>query len=193
MLQTGCGWEYVSPKSLAYHDDRWCRPVHDDQELFAMLILEGAQAGLSWDTILVKEDEYRRAFDDFDPIAVSQYSESKVAELMMNPGIIRNRRKITAAIGNALAFRKIQEEFGSFDRYIWSFTDGKVIDHHPRTLLDIPTQNELSVQVSKDLKKRGFRFTGPTIIYSYMQGIGIFNDHLETCHCRCQDCSTSNL
>lgn len=179
-----CGWELSSEKMTAYHDLRWCKPEHRDQELFAMLILEGAQAGLSWATIINREENYRKAFDDFDPKKVAAYDEAKVEELMHNEGIIRNRRKIEAAVSNAKAFLKIQEEFGSFDAYIWGFTDGKFIDHHLKTLEEIPTTSELSEKVSKDLKKRGFRFVGPTIIYSYLQGIGVYNDHLESCDFR---------
>ncbi len=179
-----CGWELSSPKMMAYHDTRWCKPEHDDRELFAMLILEGAQAGLSWSTIIEREDQYRRAFDGFDPVTVASYPEEKVEELMQDAGIIRNRRKICSTISNAKAFLKVQEEFGSFDRYIWSFTDGKVIDHHLKSMADMPATSELSEKVSKDLKKRGFSFVGPTIIYSYLQGIGVINDHLEDCDFR---------
>lgn len=180
----GCGWELCSEKMKKYHDERWCRPVHDDQELFAMLILEGAQAGLSWSTIIDREDNYRKAFDGFDPRIIASYDAGKVEELMHNPGIIRNRRKIESTITNAQAFLKIQEESGSFDRYIWHFSDYKVIDHHLKRLEDTPSVTDLSTAVSKDLKKRGFRFVGPTIIYSYMQGIGIYNDHLMSCDFR---------
>ena len=154
MGENRCGWELSSEKMKAYHDHRWCKPEHDDQELFAMLILEGAQAGLSWSTIINREENYREAFDGFDPKIVASYDAAKMEELMQNAGIIRNRRKIEAAVLNAQAFLKIQKE------------------------------SELSERVSKDLKKRGFRFVGPTIIYSYLQGIGIYNDHLENCDFR---------
>ena len=169
---------------ILYHDTRWCKPIHDDKEQFAMLILESAQAGLSWTTILEKEDNYRKAFDGFDPAIVATYDTDKVDELMSNSGIIKNKRKILSAINNAKAFLKVQEEFGSFDKYIWGFTDGKVIDHHLKKLMDMPSQSELSEKISNDLKKRGFSFVGPTIIYSYLQGIGIINDHMDICEYR---------
>ena len=184
MSENRCGWELSSEKMKAYHDHRWCKPEHNDQELFAMLILEGAQAGLSWSTIIDREENYRKAFDGFDPRIVAAYDDQKIEELLQDKGIIRNRRKIEAAVSNAGAFLKIREEFGSFDRYIWSFTNGEVIDHHLQSLEDMPAASELSEQVSRDLKKRGFRFVGPTIIYSYLQGIGIYNDHLEGCDFR---------
>ncbi len=174
----------VSEKFLLYHDTRWCKPEHNDRELYAMLVLEGMQAGVSWNLILNKEDNFRKAFDGFDPEIVAAYDELKVEELMQNKGIIRNRNKIRAAITNAQAFLKVQEEFGSFDCYIWGFTGGKVIDHHLMDDKDMPAKNELSEQVSKDLKKRGFKFVGPTIVYSYLQGIGVINDHWEYCDYR---------
>ncbi|MBO5502864.1 MAG: DNA-3-methyladenine glycosylase I, partial [Lachnospiraceae bacterium] len=142
------------------------------------------QAGLSWSTIINREENYRAAFDGFDPQIVASYDAEKIEELMRNEGIIRNRRKIEAAVLNARAFLEVQKEFGSFDRYIWSFTNGEAIDHHLTRLEDMPATSELSEKVSKDLKKRGFRFVGPTIIYSYMQGIGIYNDHLVGCDYR---------
>lgn len=179
-----CGWELSSDKMIAYHDHRWCKPEHDDQELFAMLILEGAQAGLSWAMIINREDNYRKAFDGFDPKIVASYDNEKIEALMQDEGIIRNRRKILAAVSNAKAFLKIQEEFGSFDKYIWGFTEGKVIDHHLKTVEETPATSELSEKISKSLKKRGFSFVGPTIIYSYLQGIGIYNDHIESCDFR---------
>ena len=169
---------------IKYHDERWCKEVHNDQELFAMLILEGAQAGLSWNTIIEKEENYREAFDEFDPEIVADYDKDKIEELMNNEGIIRNRRKIEAAVNNAKAFLKIQKEFGSFDKYIWGFTDGKVIDNHLKNMKDMPAKSKLSEKISKDLKKRKFKFVGPVIIYSYLQGIGIINDHWEKCEFR---------
>lgn len=184
MAANRCGWKLGSDKMIAYHDRRWCKPEHRDQELFAMLILEGAQAGLSWSTIINREDHYRKVFDGFDPEKVAAYDDTKIEELMHDEGIIRNRRKIQAAVTNAKAFRKIQEEFGSFDRYIWGFTDGKTIDHHLKSVEETPAVSELSKEVSKDLKKRGFSFVGPTIIYSYLQGIGVYNDHIESCDFR---------
>ena len=149
-----------------------------------MLVLEGMQAGVSWDIILRKEDHFRKAFDGFDPQTVAAYDEAKIGELMQDAGIIRNRRKIEAAVTNARAFLKVQEEFGSFDRYIWGFTDGQVIDHHLSDMKDMPAKDELSERVSRDLKKRGFKFVGPVIIYSYLQGIGVINDHWEYCDFR---------
>lgn len=149
-----------------------------------MLVLEGMQAGVSWNLILNKEDNFRKAFDEFDPHIVADYDEQKVEELLQNKGIIRNRSKIRAAITNAQAFLKVQEEFGSFDKFIWGFTDGKVIDHHLSDRKDMPAKNELSEQISKELKKRGFKFVGATIIYSYLQAIGIINDHWEYCDYR---------
>ncbi len=175
---------HVSERFLRYHDTRWCKPEHRDQELYAMLVLEGMQAGVSWNLILNKEDNFRKAFDGFDPKTVAAYDEAKIEELMQDGGIIRNRSKIKAAITNAQAFLKVQEEFGSFDKYIWGFTDGRVIDHHLLDGKDMPAKNELSEQISKDLKKRGFKFAGATIIYSYLQGIGVINDHWECCDYR---------
>lgn len=174
----------ASEKSLLYHDTRWCKPEHRDQELYAMLVLEGMQAGVSWDLILNKEDNFRKAFDGFKPELVAAYDEAKIEELMQNSGIIRNKSKIKAAVTNAQAFLEIQKEFGSFDKYIWGFTDGKVIDHHLLDSKDMPAKNDLSERISKDLKKRGFKFAGATIIYSYLQGIGIINDHWEYCEYR---------
>lgn len=179
-----CGWELSSEKMIAYHDTRWCKEEHRDRELFAMLCLEGAQAGLSWQTIIDREENYRAAFDDFEPEVVAGYDEEKISLLMQNPGIIRNRLKIRSVVTNARAFLTVQEEFGSFDAYIWSFTDGKAIDHHLKSVDEMPATSPLSEEVSKDLKKRGFKFVGPTIIYSYLQGIGVINDHVEDCDFR---------
>ena len=174
----------ISEKFLAYHDTRWCKPEHRDRELFAMLVLEGMQAGVSWNLILAKEENFRKAFDGFDPQIVAAYDDARVEELMQDAGIIRNRRKLQSAITNARAFLKVQKEFGSFDKYIWSFTNGKVVDHHLLDVKDMPAKDTLSERVSADLKKRGFTFVGPTIIYSYLQGIGIINDHWEYCDYR---------
>lgn len=176
--------DQISEKYLAYHDFRWCKPEHRDRELFAMLVLEGMQAGVSWNLILNKEENFRKAFDGFDPKIVAAYDDAKTEALMQDPGIIRNRRKVEAAVTNARAFLKVQKEFGSFDKYIWGFTDGKVIDHHLLDVKDMPAKDALSERVSADLKKRGFKFVGPTIIYSYLQGIGIINDHWEYCDFR---------
>lgn len=180
----GTKGDRISEKYLLYHDTRWCKPEHRDEELFAMLVLEGMQAGVSWELILIKEENFRKAFDGFDPKIVANYDDRKVDELMQDKGIIRNRRKIEAAITNARAFLKVQEEFGSFDKFIWSFTDGKTIDHHLSGIKDMPAKDELSEKISAELKKRGFKFVGATIIYSYLQGIGIINDHWENCDFR---------
>lgn len=174
----------VSEKSLLYHDTRWCKAEHRDKELFAMLILEGMQAGVSWDLILEKEANFRSAFDGFDPKIVAAYDEKKVASLMQDSGIIRNRRKIEAAIENARAFLKVKEEFGSFDAFIWSFTGGRTVDHRLQDGDRMPPKDELSERVSEELKRRGFRFVGPTIVYSYLQGVGVINDHSLTCDYR---------
>lgn len=190
MEKRRCDWSFGtdqlhrSEKMIEYHDTRWCKPEHRDQELFAMLILEGMQAGVSWVLILNKEEAFRRAFDGFDPQIVAAYDEAKVEELMRDEGIIRNRNKIKSAISNAQAFLKVQEEFGSFDKYIWSFTDGRVIDHHLQDGRSMPAKDALSERVSADLKKRGFKFVGPVIVYSYLQGIGVINDHWELCDFR---------
>ncbi len=173
-----------SEKALRYHDTRWCKPEHRDRELYAMLVLEGMQAGVSWNLILEKEENFRRAFDGFDPQIVAAYGEQKVEELMQDAGIIRNRKKIQAAIANARAFLKVREECGSFDSFIWSFTDGKTIDHRLTDGKDMPAKDELSERVSAELKKRGFKFVGATIVYSYLQGIGVINDHCVDCDFR---------
>ena len=186
-LKPRCDWGFTpgevwhNQRMLAYHDERWCKSEHRDKELFAMLILEGMQAGVSWLLILNKEEAFREAFDGFDPVIVAAYTPEKVEALMQNKGIIRNRRKIEATITNAHAFLEVQAEFGSFDRYIWSFTDGQTIDHRLKSALDMPAKDELSERVSRDLKRRGFKFVGPTIVYSYLQGIGVINDHTIDC------------
>lgn len=174
----------VSEKYLLYHDVRWCKPEHRDFELFAMLVLEGMQAGVSWSLILNKEDNFRKAFDGFDPEKVAAYDQQKVEQLMQNKGIIRNRSKINGAITNARAFLKVREEFGTFDNFIWGFTGGKVIDHRLTDIKDMPAKNGLSEQISAELKRRGFKYVGATIIYSYLQGIGIINDHCIYCDFR---------
>ena len=179
-----CYGTKVSEKSLRYHDTRWCKPEHRDGELFVMLVLEGMQAGVSWDLILEKEDNFRKAFDGLDPECVAAYGEEKIEALMQDKGIIRNRRKIMAAIGNARAFLAVQREFGSFDAFLWSFTDGKVVDHRLTDIADMPARDALSERVSAALKARGFRFVGPTIVYSYLQGVGVINDHAADCEYR---------
>lgn len=182
-----CSWA-TNELSIAYHDTDWGVPVHDDRLFFEFLILEGAQAGLSWDTILRKRDAYRTAFDNFDPAKVAKYTEAKRAKLLQNEGIIRNRLKIASAVSNAKAFLKVQKEFGSFDKYIWSFVGGKPIVNKLKGG-DVPAKTEISDAISKDLKKRGFNFVGSTIMYAFMQATGMVNDHLVTCfrHKECQN------
>jgi DNA-3-methyladenine glycosylase I len=166
---------------ILYHDNEWGIPVHDDPKLFEMLILEGAQAGLSWSTILKRRQTYRKAFSNFDPYKVSKYTQKNVNKLLQDEGVIRNRLKIQSAINNAKQFLVIQKEFGSFDAYIWSFVNNKPIKNNYKKLSDIPTSTPLSAKISKDLKKRGFNFVGSTICYAFMQAVGITNDH--TTHC----------
>jgi len=177
-----CEWCLKDEIYLHYHDIEWGVPVHDDQKLFEFLILEGAQAGLSWLTVLRKREAYREAFEGFDPEKVAGYNQDKIFELLNNHGIIRNRLKIEAAVKNAKAFLMIQEEMGSFDRYIWNFVEGKTLQNKFTTLKEIPAETEISRIISKDMKKRGFSFVGPTIIYSQMQATGMVNDHLINCH-----------
>ena len=176
-----CQWAGEDPLSQLYHDTEWGVPLHDDRGLFEFLILEGAQAGLSWMTILRKRDYYRVAFDNFDPAIVARYDERKQAELLVNPGIVRNRQKIASAIQNARAFLDIQGAFGSFDAYIWNFVDGRPKVNAWRSLAEIPTKTAEAQALSKDLLKRGFRFVGPTICYALMQAIGMVNDHTTDC------------
>jgi len=175
-----CDWA-KNDLAIAYHDAEWGAPLHDDRALFEFLVLEGAQAGLSWDTILRKRDNYRAAFDNFDPARVAAYDDKKAAELLENEGIIRNRLKIASAIANAKAFLKVQEEFGSFDKYIWGFIGGRPLDNRLKTSSEIPAKTDISDAVSKDLKKRGFNFVGSTIMYAFMQATGMVNDHLTSC------------
>ena len=167
--------------SIRYHDTEWGVPVHDDRRLFEYLILEGAQAGLSWSTILRKRDAYRRDFDGFDPRKVARYDKRKVAALLADAGIVRNRAKIESAITNAKAFLGVQEEFGSFDAYQWRFVDGRAVQNRRRTVREIPPRSPQSDAMSKDLKARGFSFVGSTIIYAHMQAIGMVNDHVVDC------------
>ena len=176
-----CDWANRSELEQSYHDLEWGVEIHDDRTLFEFLVLEGAQAGLSWSTILKKRVAYRRAFDNFDARKISNYSEKTVSRLLANPEIIRNRLKINTAVTNARAFLKVQEEFGSFDRYIWQFVKGKPIRNSWQTMTDIPASTPESVAMSKDLKKRGFKFVGPTICYAFMQAVGMVNDHVVDC------------
>jgi DNA-3-methyladenine glycosylase I len=175
-----CPWP-VDDLYIAYHDMEWGVPVHDDQTLFEFLILEGAQAGLSWHTVLKKRGNYRKAFDHFDPQKVARYSDAKIARLLANPGIIRNRLKVAAAVKNAKAFLAVQEEFGNFDAYIWRFVEGRPIINTPRSMAEVPARTRESDALSKDLKQRGFTFVGTTICYAHMQATGMVNDHLTTC------------
>ncbi len=175
-----CPWAR-NDLSIRYHDEEWGVPSHDDSTLFEFLILEGAQAGLSWDTILKKRENYRVAFDRFDPKKIAHYDRRKIQSLMSDAGIIRNRLKITSAIQNAKAFRKVQDEFGSFDTYIWQFTNGSPIVNSGRSLSQVPVRTPQSDAMSKDLKKRGFSFVGTTICYAFMQAVGMVNDHLTGC------------
>ncbi len=176
-----CPWCLGSEAYIAYHDREWGTPVHEERMLFELLILEGAQAGLSWSTILNKRDNYRKAFDHFDARKIARYTDSKVARLLADAGIVRNRLKIAAAIQNAKAFLAVQKEFGSFDRYIWAFVGGKPKEHRRRSLKEVPARTAESDAMSKDLSKRGFKFVGSTICYAYMQATGMVNDHLVAC------------
>jgi len=176
-----CPWPGIDEMYIKYHDEEWGVPVHDDRKHFEFLVLEGAQAGLSWATILKRRDNYRKAYDSFDPAKVAKYDEAKVAELLSNAGIIRNRKKIESSINNARLFLEVQQEFGSFDKYIWSFVDFKPVINSWKTLSELPAKTELSDRISKDLKKRGFSFVGSTIIYAHSQAIGLVNDHLVSC------------
>ncbi len=176
-----CAWVGNDPLYIAYHDQEWGVPVHDDRLMFEFLILEGAQAGLSWATILRKRENYRAAYDQFDPAIVANYSEQKVSELLANPGIVRNRLKIVASIQNARAFLAVQQEFGSFDAYIWRFVGGKPLRNAWRTIAEIPSRSPESDALSKDLRQRGFKFVGSTICYAHMQAVGMVNDHTIDC------------
>jgi DNA-3-methyladenine glycosylase I len=176
-----CGWCGKDPLYVCYHDEEWGVPIFEDRKLFEFLILEGAQAGLSWITILKRREGYRKAFADFDPAKVARFTEKRIEKLLQDPGIIRNRLKVRSAVQNARAFQKVQEEFGSFSNYQWSFTEGKPIQNRFRRLSDLPAETPLSRAFSKDLKKRGFNFVGPTIVYAHMQAVGMVNDHLVDC------------
>lgn len=176
-----CDWAGSDPEMIAYHDENWGVPVYDDRMLFEMLILEGAQAGLSWSTILKRRKSYREAFDQFQVGKVSQYDEKKIASLLQNEGIIRNKLKVNAAVTNARCFQEVQQEFGSFSDYIWQFVGGKPMINHWTKQEDVPATTTESDQMSKDLKKRGFKFVGSTICYAYMQSTGMVNDHKTDC------------
>ena len=176
-----CAWVTEDEIYKKYHDEEWGKPLHDEYKLFEFLILEGAQAGLSWLTVLKKRENYRKAFDGFNPEKVAKYDEEKVSVLLNNKGIIRNKLKINSAIRNAQAFLDIQKEFGSFDAYIWGFVNGKPIQNKYMSIKDVPAKTDLSDKISKDLKKRGMNFVGSTIVYAFMQAIGMVNDHTSDC------------
>ncbi|WP_130733465.1 DNA-3-methyladenine glycosylase I [Flavobacterium sp. J27] len=183
-MKTRCAWCEKDDLYRAYHDNEWGKPVYDDPTLFEFLILETFQAGLSWYTVLAKRENFRNAFDQFELTKVAQYTNEKIEALCQDTGIIRNKLKIKAAVTNAQAFIKIQEEFGSFSKYIWGFVDGKPIDNKPQTLKDVPATTPLSDALSKDLKKRGFKFVGSTVVYAHMQATGMVNDHVADCFTR---------
>jgi DNA-3-methyladenine glycosylase I len=175
-----CPWA-KSDAMIAYHDKEWGVPVHNDRVLFEFLILEGAQAGLTWELILKRRDGYRHAFAEFDPVRVARFQSARITKLLDDPGIIRNRLKISSAVANAKAFLAVQKEFGSFDAYVWRFVDGRPIDGRRKAITDIPPKTAESDALSKDLRKRGFSFVGSTICYAFMQGVGLVNDHLVRC------------
>ncbi len=182
-----CDWALRSEEERVYHDREWGVPLHDDRRLFEFVVLEGAQAGLSWTTIIRKREGYRRALHGFDPVKVAAYGEADYQRLLADPGIVRNRQKIRSHIGNARAFLEVQAEFGSFDAYIWGFVDGQPLCNHWRTMAELPASTPLSDTLSKDLKRRGFSFMGSTIVYAHMQATGMVNDHLVDCprHAEC--------
>lgn len=179
-----CSWCEKDDLYRSYHDEEWGKPVYDDETQFEFLILESFQAGLSWYTILSKRDGFRKALDNFDYKKIAKYSDKKVEELMQNPGIVRNRLKVLATISNAQKFMEIQKEFGSFSKYIWDFVGGKPLDNKPKNLKDVAATTEISDALSKDLKKRGFKFLGSTVVYAHMQATGMVNDHIMDCHTR---------
>jgi DNA-3-methyladenine glycosylase I len=176
-----CSWCGDDALYVAYHDAEWGRPVHDDRVLFEFLVLEGAQAGLSWITILRKRENYRAALAGFDARKIARFPAAKIDQLMQNPGIVRNRLKLEATLGNARAFLNVQAEFGSFDAYLWGFVAGKPLLNRPHSLADVPAKTKLSDRISKDLLQRGFRFVGSTIVYAYLQAVGVVNDHVQGC------------
>jgi DNA-3-methyladenine glycosylase I len=181
MDKTRCDWSTKDPLYIAYHDNEWGVPLHDEQQLFEFLILETFQAGLSWITVLRKRENFREAFDKFDYKKVALYDEAKIQELLQDKGIIRNKLKVRSAISNAQAFMEIQKEFGSFDKYIWGFVGGNPLQNNRKTMSELPATTEISDQLSRDLKKRGFKFVGSTVIYAHMQATGMVNDHVVDC------------
>jgi len=180
-MKARCAWAGTDPLYVAYHDKEWGRPVRDDRVLFEFLTLEGAQAGLAWITILRKREGYRKAFAGFDPRKVSRFTAAKQRALMKDPGIVRNRLKIGSTVSNAKAFLAVQKEFGSFSSYLWGFVDNKPVVNRPSSLKGVPASTELSDRISKNLKKRGFRFVGSTIVYAYLQAVGVVDDHTADC------------
>jgi DNA-3-methyladenine glycosylase I len=180
-MKKRCRWAGTDADYIAYHDLEWGVPVHDDRTLFEFLILEGAQAGLSWLTILKKRDHYRRVFDGFSPEKIARYDQKRIDRLLADPGIIRNRLKVNATITNARAFLAVRQEFGSFDKYLWRFVDGRPVTNAWKTETEMPAQTDTSRKLSRDLKKRGFTFVGPVICYSFMQAVGMVNDHVSDC------------
>ena len=178
---TRCDWSLGHPLMIEYHDTEWGVPVHDDRKLFEFLVLDAAQAGLSWRTVLLKRENYRKAFDNFDAEKVARYTEKRIEKLLQNPGIIRNRLKVNSAVTNARTTLKVRDEFGTFDRYIWQFVGGKPLINRIQSLKQIPATSKESDAMSKDLKRRGFNFVGSTICYAFMQAAGLVNDHLVTC------------
>ena len=181
-MKQRCAWCGTDPLYIEYHDEEWGVPVHDDRKLFEMLTLEGAQAGLSWITILRKRENYRKAFNNFDPKKIARYDRKKVGQLLHDAGIVRNRLKIASTISNAGVFLAVQKEHGSFDKYLWKFVGGKPMRNSPRVLKEIQPKTPLSDALSKDLKKKGFRFVGSTICYAFMQAVGIVDDHTTNCY-----------
>ena len=179
-----CGWSEKDNLYRKYHDEEWGKPVYDDATIFEFLVLESFQAGLSWYMILKKRENFKIAFDHFNYQKIALYSDEKIEELMNNAGIVRNKLKILATINNAQKFMEVQKEFGSFSKYIWSFVDEKPIVNHPKTLAEVPATTEISDALSQDLKKRGFKFLGSTVVYAHMQATGMVNDHLTDCHCK---------
>lgn len=179
-----CGWCEKDDLYRNYHDTEWGKPIYDDEKFFEFLMLESFQAGLSWHTILKKRENFRIAFDNFEYKKIAKYSEDQVLILMQDAGIIRNRLKILATINNAQRFKEVQKEFGTFSKYIWGFVDGKPLMNHPKNLEDVPATTEISDALAKDLKKRGFKFMGSTVMYAFMQATGMVNDHVVNCHCK---------
>lgn len=181
MEKKRCSWCGTDSLYVDYHDKEWGRAVHDDRVLFEFLILEGAQAGLSWITVLRKRENYRAALDGFDASRIARYTPAKLAQLLKNPGIVRNRLKLASTVSNAQAFLAVQKEFGSFDAYLWSFVGGRPLVNRPRSMKEVPAKTELSDRLSKDLLKRGFKFVGSTIVYAYLQAVGVVDDHVADC------------